>query len=123
MITELKIECFIACLIGNIIHLAILLNSREKDSKAANIDFSFKGFLKTEKYALFLDFVASMGLVYAADEIVDSPWIMGKIKLGFILIGVGGSYVVMQLFGKSKKIIRNVVDKKTDIADGKIKSE
>lgn len=123
MVTELKIECFIACLIGNVIHLAILLNSRSKDAKAANVDFSVSGFFNTEKFALFLDFVASMGLVYAADEIVDSPWIMGKIKLGFILIGIGGSYVIMQLFGQSKKILRSVVDKKTDIADGKIKSE
>lgn len=119
MITELHIECFIACLIGNVIHLAFLLSSRAKDARAANEPFSFLQLISIEKYGLIFDFVGSVGLVFAADEIVDSPWIMGKIKLGFILIGIGGSYVVMQFFGQSKKIIRKVVDKKTDIADNK----
>lgn len=119
IIDQLHVECFIACVIGNIVHLAALVNSRYKDQKAANMEFSLWEFLKTERYALLFDLLGSLGLVYAADEIADSPYILGKIKLVFIMIGIGGSYLIMQIFGRSKKIIRDVVDKKTNIADNK----
>jgi hypothetical protein len=83
------------------------------------MDFHLWEFFKTERYALLFDLLGSLALVYAADEIAGTPYILGKIKLTFIMIGIGGSYLIMQIFGRSKKIIRKVVDEKTNIADGK----
>jgi hypothetical protein len=124
MTTQLYLDCLIACLIGNAIHIAAKANSLSRDFKSANLDFSFvKDFLKPDKYALIFDLVSSVGMVFVADEIVDSPYLLGKIKLGFILIGVGGSYLVMQLLSKAKRPFRNKVDVATDHLDGKIKPE
>jgi len=122
MSTELYIQCFIACLIGNVIHILFKANSLSRDFKVSNLEFNFfKDFISPDRYAILLDLAASLGMVYVADEIVDSEFVMGKIKLGFVLIGIGGSYLVLQLFSKAKRPFRAKVDEATDIMDGKKK--
>lgn len=117
MTTELYLKCFVACLIGNLIHVAFKIASLSKDYEVANMPFSLGLYLKKDKWALIFDAIGSFALVYVADEIIQSPYIMDKIKLVFILIGIGGSYVVMQIFSVAKKQFRGEVDKKTNLAD------
>lgn len=119
MIKELYIHCYVACLIGNIIHLAALYRSRAIDYEKNNERLSVKQFLIKEMPGIVLDFVGSMGLVYVADEWIDSPYVMGKIKTAFVIVGISGSWAVMQLASQTKKQFRAQIDKKSDIADGK----
>lgn len=117
MIKELYIECYIACLIGNLIHLLLAYYDRHKDMKALNEKMSLIDFVKIERAAVMANFAASMGLVYVADEWLDNPYIMGKIKTFFVVVGVTGSYFVLKLVGMSKRIVRQQADVKSNIAD------
>lgn len=123
MIKEVYIQCFVACLIGNIIHLLALARSRYVDYETNNDKLPFKEFLYRERWGILLEFFGSMGIVYAADEwVVDNPFIMGKIKTLFIVIGISGSWAIMQLVSQTKKRFRANVDVKSNIADGKIRN-
>lgn len=117
MTTELYIQCYVACLIGNLIHLAIAYRSRSKDFTTLNNSLGLLEFIKMEKAALISDFFASMGLVYIANEWIDSPYIMGKIKTAFVLVGFTGSYAILALTGRSKAKFRQEADNKSNIAD------
>jgi ethanolamine transporter EutH len=117
MINPLYIECYIACLIGNVIHLAIAYLNRSKDFRSANESLSMGQFLKMETPSIIADFVASMGLVYLADEWIDSDFVVGKIKTLFVFIGFTGSYVILLLASRSKAKLQSIVDKKSNVAD------
>ena len=119
MTTELYLQCFIACLIGNVIHIAFKAYGLSQDYTKANMDFSFGQFLKDDKWALIADLVGSLGLVYIADEWLNDPIVVGKIKTAFVVVGFTGSYVILYFTSTAKKKFQKVVDEKTNIADGK----
>jgi len=121
MTHEQFFHCYIACLIGNLVHICVNWNSKRIDYKTANEPQpSLWGFIKIEKSAVIADLVSSLGLVYVADEWIDSAYVMEKIKTAFVIVGVTGSYLIMQVASVSKKRLREIVDKKTDIADKKV---
>lgn len=117
---ELFIQCFVACLIGNAIHISFKAYSLSQDYQKANIKFTFGQFLANDKWALLADLVGSLGLVYLADEWLNNEYVMGKIKTAFVFIGFTGSYVIMYFASASKKKFQKIIDEKTDIADGKV---
>lgn len=114
---DLYVHCFIACLIGNIIHLAIAYAKISKDYKVANLHLGFRQYVKNEMATIIADLVASLGLVYIADEWLYSEYILEKIKTAFVLVGGTGSYLIMWALGKSKSVLQKTVDEKTNIAD------
>jgi len=118
MTHELYYQCVIACLIGNIIHIAFKVRSLAVDHKVANLQFSLGGYLKDDKWALIVDALSSFGLVFVADEWLDmDPRILGKIKSIFILVGFSGSYMILQLMSVAKSNFRKSIDFKTDKSD------
>lgn len=118
MTHELYFQCVIACLIGNIIHIAFKVRSLAVDHKVANLQFSLGTYLKDDKWALIVDALSSFGLVFVADEWLDmDPRILSKIKTIFILVGFSGSYVILQLMSVAKSKFRKSVDWKTNLAD------
>lgn len=113
-------KCVVACLIGNICHVAWKFHGLYVDHKKANEHYSFGQFLKDDKVPLIVDLILSFALVYVADEfIVDNEWIMNKIKIVFLFIGFTGSYITMQLMSVGTKKFRAMIDEKSNIADGK----
>ena len=119
MTLELYRDCCIACLIGNLLHIAVKIRSLQIDHKKANLKFSIGQYLNDDKWALIVDICASFGLVYIIDEWLDmDSRILGKIKSIFVFVGFTGSYVMLQLLSVAKKNFRQAVDSKTNIADG-----
>lgn len=111
---EIFIKCFIASLLGNLIHIGYKIVSLQNDYKKAKIEFSLKGFLKDDWIALAFNFFCSMIWVYAVDELVShSSWVLDKIKLIFIAVGFMGSYAVMYPLSRAKKRFRILIDEKT----------
>ena len=110
MTRELYLSCFFACLIGNIIHILFKARSTSIDYSKVGKELSFWEFLKVEKWVLLADAASSLGLVYLADEWIDSPYVMGKIKTVFVFIGFTGSYIIMFFASASKKNLRQIVD-------------
>lgn len=104
-------------MIGNIAHLAVAFRGRSKDYKVANETLSLWEFIKMERAAIFADFICSMGLVYVADEWINSDFVMGKIKTAFVVVGFTGSYLILQLGSVSKNRLRSKIDEKSNIAD------
>jgi len=118
MTRELYLQCVIACLIGNILHVFVKILSLRKDHKIANLEFSFLGYLKNDWLALLFDVIASFVIVYLVDEWLSfNEFIIGKIKTMFVFIGYTGSHVILQLMSVAKKKFRLAVDYKTNISD------
>lgn len=118
MTHELYIQCVIACLIGNVLHIAFKFFSLWKNHKKANLEFSFGKFLKDDKFAIVVDFIASFAIVYVIDEWLSfNEYIIGKIKSIFIFIGFTGSYVILLLMSVAEKKFRAAIDHKTNISD------
>lgn len=112
MSQEIFLKAFIACLIGNIIHVAIRCVRLQKEMKQDKTlpDFEFKKWLKSDKWVLLLDVVGSFGIVYAADE-----WLIGDIgriaqehvKTLFIFIGIGGSSLIVGAFSNFREKMKS----------------
>ena len=118
MNAEIYFKCVFACLIGNLVHIAIKYNALYIDYKKANEKYTFGQFLSDDRVALIVDGVLSFALVYLADEfVIDNEWLMNKIKLLFFFVGVTGSYVTLTLMSVAKKKFREVIDKKSNISD------
>lgn len=103
MTHDIFIKAFIACLIGNILHVAIrcvrLQREMKKDPKMPNFDFVV--WLKADKWVLIADVLFSFAMVYAADEFLvgDIGRIaLEKVKTLFIFVGMGGSSILIGLF-------------------------
>lgn len=111
-------QCVLATLIGNVVHIIFKIHSTWKDYKANHLEFSVLGYLKTDRVALIFDAVGSFAIVFIIDEwIIPYPQILDKIKTIFVFVGLGGSYVIMQLFGVAKSRFRAAVKHKADISD------
>jgi len=119
MTHEQYLQCVIACLIGNIIHLFFKIRSLAKDHKIANLEFSFPQYIKDDKWAIIMDFVSSFGLVYIADEWLGDlgSYAIGKMKSIFVFVGFSGSYVILQSMSVAKSKFRKAVDFKTNKSD------
>ena len=118
MTVELYVHCVMASIAGIILHVAVKVQSLAKDHKLANLEFSFWGYLKDDKWALIMDLFCSLILVYVIDEWFDfDSRLLGKVKSIFIFVGFTGSYVVLQLMSVAKANFRKAVDHKTNIAD------
>lgn len=117
MLDQLHFECYVACLIGNVIHLAVAYYNRTKDFKSVNSVLPFWEFVKLERAAIIADLVASVGLVYIADEWINSDFVMGKIKTLFVVVGFTGSYAILLLTSRSKAKFQSIADKKSNVAD------
>lgn len=92
-------------------------SDRNGDMKALNSKMGLWEFIKLETPAIAANFVASMGFVYMVDEWLDSDLIMGKVKTGFFVLGLTGSYFILKLRSASKAIVRRAQDVKSNIAD------
>jgi len=118
MNTELFLQCLVACLVGNAAHIAFKIYSLSKDYKKANMAFTLGQYFADDKWALVADLVGSAALVYLADEWIDNPYVLGKIKTLFVLIGFTGSYVILYFASNAKRKFQKVIDEKTNKADG-----
>jgi hypothetical protein len=53
------------------------------------------------------------------EVVIKYPAIEGWIRGSFFVMGAMGSWVLQMALGKTRGYIRNIVDTKTNIADGK----
>jgi hypothetical protein len=91
-----------------------------RDHKIANLEFGLKQYFKDDYIPIIGDAVFSFGTVYLIDEIVGYvPWALGYVKAFFVLLGFGGSYLILNILSKADKKFRQAVDYKTNIADEK----
>ena len=118
MTHQLYLKCVIACLIGNIFHIAAKVLMAWRDHRAANLEFSFGKYLKDDRVPIIVDAIFSFGVVYLIDELIGYvPWALAYVKAFFVLLGFGGSYLIINILSKADKKFRAAVSHKTGIAD------
>ena len=115
------IECFIAGLLGLLFHVFVIkLPAVKKRSEAANLPFTLSAYLKADWLALSSSVLTIVIGVFILDEITQyRPSILEWVKFFFIFIGYTGSSILQAALGRFDKATREVVDIKTNIADGK----
>jgi hypothetical protein len=96
------------------------MSSVQKDFEVANQTFVLKKFFQREMTGIGMSLVFIAIMAFTVGEWVNfKPIFADYIKLIFVMGGAIGSWAFMLFLGKSKKYIRNVIDVKTNIADGK----
>lgn len=117
---SLYVLCFVCGVIGQLLHLFVVkLPAEKRRAKKANIKFSLVEYFKEDWIAIGANTVAMLGLVILLDEIIGfNPSFVRGIKFGYIGFGYSGSSALIALLGKYGIKNEDIVDKKTDIADG-----
>jgi hypothetical protein len=115
----LLILCGIA---GVVFHSLLKLKGLLEDARVANMNFDWKKDYVIKDAVSIIMAVLSVGVWYLVFEEVSNkyPGIVGFKRVSFFTMGALGSYVIQLALSKAKNMIRKTVDKKTDIADGKV---
>lgn len=108
-----------AALLGLLFVTLNKMQSCKKDFKVANEEFVISRFFKDELIAILmsLTFIVLMAIT-VKEWIHVKPIVEDYVTVIFALGGAIGSYAFLVFLGGSKKYIRQIVDKKTNIADG-----
>jgi len=119
MTTQLYINCFIGGLIGMLFYLfAIKLPAIKKRAIAANLPFNIKNYFKEDYLSVGASLITILALVWALDEIIGyNPSFMRYIKFFFVFVGYTGQSLLISILGNFDVKVRDIVDKKTNIAD------
>lgn len=117
------IQNLIAGLLGVLFMSVALAKTYQKNAVKANIEFSFRKFLAVEWLNLLGSLVGVLIWSFMYGEVSQKyPQIEGLVKTSFVVMGAIGSWALDYFFGRTKVWIRNIVDHKTNIADGVEKS-
>lgn len=116
------VQCFGAGVLGILFHIFVVkLPSLKKRAKAANLEFTLKDYLQDDWIALGASLLALFIALMCIDEVVKyKPIVADFVKWLFVFVGYTGSSTLQALLSKTDTAINAVVDKKTDVADGKI---
>lgn len=118
---SLYAQVFFACIIGQVFHLlAVKIPSVKERARVANMSFSVWEYLKDDFTSIASSVVGIIAYTYSLREIVGyKPDILSYITVLSIAVGFMGSSLFIALLGRASKVINQVVDVKTDIADKK----
>lgn len=87
--------------------------------KAANHPITFGEYLKNDWYAILGSILSVLIMIYTIDEWLPlNPMLEKYVKWAFIFVGFTGSSIIQALLSLTSKKLMQVVDLKTNIADG-----
>ena len=121
MTIETYVWCFLAGLLGILFYIfAIKIPSVRQRSKVANMPFKISEYLQDDLAPIMTSVLTVLILLVVLDELVAfKPVVVPYLKAGFVFVGYTGSSVLVALLGKATAKINEIVDVKTDKADGK----
>lgn len=99
-----------------VIHCMFKVNSLLRDAQAGNVSFSWK---KDYLYKDYLSIIISFSLVFLwyflyTEFASNYPQLDGWKVTSFVGVAWFGSYIVQQVMGRGKKLIRKAIDEKTN---------
>lgn len=107
-------------LAGVLFHCLLKLQGLLTDARVANINFNaWRDYWVRDAIAIFMSLL-SVGIWYLVYKEVQTKYdaISGWTRISFVGMGLLGSYVIQLIASRAKKRIRQIVDTKTDKADG-----
>jgi len=121
---QIYIICLVAGLLGTTIQILVKLNSLQKKAKAGNAPVPTLGsYIKDDMIALVLGVVFLVTVVYLLGDngIKNYQDLYANWSRSiFVFVGYGGSDLAVRVLGRASDKINQVIDTKTNIADGKI---
>jgi hypothetical protein len=113
------IICFLVAILGQVIQTALKLNSLQKKATVGNTGLNvLNEYFRNDYWAIVANLAFIAACLFIATEWLMSEYILGKIKTGFLFIGWAGSDLANRLFTKTNQKINEIIDRKTDKADG-----
>lgn len=104
--------------LGVAAHCLMKAKDLQADAKAANVDFSFRKYINGDWIGIALSFIACGAWFFVFGEVSKQyPKIENYVMLSFFGVGLTGSYLIQKFTSRTKKLIRNTVDEKTNKAD------
>lgn len=121
MTLQTYIWCFVAGLLGILFHLfAVKIPAVKNQAKVANLPFSLKDYITDDLAGIVSSVLTVLVFLVVLDEVVAfRPSVLPWLKGSFIFVGFTGSSLLIALLGKATGKINEVVNIKTDVADGK----
>ena len=121
MTTSLYIQCIAMFIGGQALDLFLMKIPELRTLWAkSNESFSWKRYWQSDWNVIIGTLVLCAICVIGLDQIVQAkPNVINYIKWLFVAIGGFGSSVIVSKWGSAKKYILDIIDKKTNIADGK----
>lgn len=115
------IDLLLAGLLGLLIHVFLVkIPSIQERAIKANTEIKLGEFFSKDWPAIFGSFLVVLVYIFVVDEIQSySSTLMAFKKILGVFIGYCGSSIILRIFGKTEKMVLSIIDKKTDIADGK----
>lgn len=122
MTTSLYIQCVAMFILGQLLQLFWMkIPSVKKRAKAANYKFSWKEYWAEDWTLVIGTNILGAMIVFGLDQLVHwKPYILEYVKWFFAGIGYFASSAVLSKLSSYEKVLTNVIDIKTDIADKKI---
>lgn len=112
---------FLVGVLGLLFHMLINIKGLRDHMLAANMDWSFKAYLKKDWLSYLLSLLAIVILLVTWTEVVGwQPDAARFAKAVFLVMGYAGDSILQAFFSKANKQLLQVVDEKTNFADGKI---
>lgn len=111
----------ISGLAGVLFHSLLKLNSLLTDARKANMTFRWYRDYVYRDFPSIAMSILSVGIWYLVfGEVADKyKNVEDFARVSFVAMGGIGSYVIQLFMSKAKKQIRQVIDEKTNKADGK----
>jgi hypothetical protein len=107
---------------GVLFQCLLKLRGLLKDAQVANHHFEWKKDYVYRDFPSILLAFLSVGIWFYIFGEVSNKYkaIIDLKRITFVLMGGVGSYLIQMAFGTAKDRIRKIVDRKTDVADGKV---
>lgn len=118
--TREQIILLICGFLGMFAHSLLRLQALKGDAKKANLDLTLGRFLDLDWPVLALSFVSVFIWYYTFKEVaVKYKSLQEYTRVSFVAFGGLGSFILQNFFSRTKSWIGSIIDKKTNIADGK----
>ncbi len=116
------INCGLQFTFGMLIQVAMKIGKLRKRSKATNYaGFSIGGYFKDDAPALFITFFSGLAAMGMLTEFTSLKYATPLVLMVFFLtLGYTGSSIIQSFFSVTEGKILKMMDRKSDIADGKI---
>jgi hypothetical protein len=119
MTIELYVTCFGVALVGMALQTVLKMKSLQDKARAANLVFKPGQYFSEDWLSITASVLTIILFLLFLDNILKwKPAVVDYVKIGFAFVGYTGSDIASRLFGVVNKKINNVIDEKTNIADG-----
>ena len=109
----------LAGLLGVILQVLVKMKSTKSLFDIANQTFVYKKFFEKESVAIATSIVFVLIMAITVNEWMQyKEWVQDYLRLLFTLGGAIGSWLAGYTLGRSKSFIKNIIDTKTNKADG-----